>query len=333
MNRIGSLCTGYGGLDMAVERVLGGETVWYSEFDKHPSTLLAQRFPGIPNLGDLTKIDWAALPEIDILTGGYPCQPFSHAGKRLGEHDSRHLWPSIRQAIRVLRPTVTILENVAGHRSKGFSDVLRDCAEDGLDVQWVSVRASDAGAPHRRERLFFAVTDPYGTGLRQRVLVQPRRYESALETAADTHRWGRDCNLQRNSDSMQNSSDWDSRRDNFDGLHPAASDTAYHRCSRVGQPRDGRAGSPHNDRIAWGEYEPAVRRWERVLGRSAPDPSELNKNGRPRLTAAFDEWMMGLPEGWVTSIDIPYGAQIKLMGNGVVPQQAELAIRYLAGLT
>lgn len=70
--RIGSLCTGYGGLDMAVEKVLGGEVVWYSEFDKHPSTLLAERFPGIPNLGDLTKIEWAQVEPVDVLTGGLP---------------------------------------------------------------------------------------------------------------------------------------------------------------------------------------------------------------------------------------------------------------------
>lgn len=73
--RIGSLCTGYAGLDMAVERAVGGKMVWYSEFEKHPSTLLAQRFPGIPNLGDLTKIDWEEVAKdspVDILTGGYP---------------------------------------------------------------------------------------------------------------------------------------------------------------------------------------------------------------------------------------------------------------------
>lgn len=146
---------------MAVESVLGGRLAWYSEFDKHPSTLLATRFPGVPNLGDITKIDWAGVQPVDIITGGYPCQPFSVAGKRLGENDPRHLWPYIREAIRVLRPRITILENVAGHRRLGFDRVLGDCAEDGLDVRWVSVRASGAGAPHRRERLFFMVTDPY----------------------------------------------------------------------------------------------------------------------------------------------------------------------------
>lgn len=301
MNRIGSLCTGYGGLDLAVERVLGGSMVWYSEFEKHPSTLLAARFPGIPNLGDLTKIDWAAVPPIDILTGGYPCQPFSVAGKRLGEHDPRHLWPHIREAIRILRPRLTVLENVAGHRRNGFGRVLGDCAEDGLHVRWVSVRASDVGAPHQRERLFFTVTDPDSQRREEPGL--PRDSKPAIPES-----------------------------DSGVGLLPAAADTGG-----VGRER-GSATSVEADRsqsatdrlcpVVWGEYEPAIHRWEQ-LTRPAPAPTEPNKNGKPRLTAAFDEWMMGLPEGWVTDIDIPYGAKIKLCGNGVVPQQAELALRQL----
>lgn len=115
--RVGSLCTGYAGLDFAVKEVLGGEMVWYSEFEKHPSTLLAQRFPGVPNIGDLTKVDWASLPPIDMLTAGFPCQPFSLAGKRLGEDDPRHLWPHILRAIDVLKPKLSFFENVAGLRS------------------------------------------------------------------------------------------------------------------------------------------------------------------------------------------------------------------------
>lgn len=160
VNRIGSLCTGYGGLDMAVHKVLGGRTVWYSEIDPAPVKILERSYPGIPNLGDIKAIDWKAVPPVDVLTGGYPCQPFSQAGRRLGESDPRHLWPYIREAIRIIRPRVTLLENVAGHRSKGFYGVLQDCAEDGLSVRWTSVRASDVGAPHGRERLFFAITDP-----------------------------------------------------------------------------------------------------------------------------------------------------------------------------
>lgn len=90
----------------------------------------------------------------------------------------------------------------------------------------------------------------------------------------------------------------------------------------------------HNTACVWGQYEPAIRRWETVLGRPAPGPIEPNRNNRPRLTAAFVEWMMGLDEGWVTEVPgIARANQIKILGNGVVPQQAEAALRVLVDRT
>ena len=160
MMRLGSLCTGYGGLDLGAAAWYGAHTVWTSDIDPGAAKIIAHRYPAAPNLGDLTRIDWASIPPCDILTTGYPCQPFSAAGRRKGTDDHRHLWPYIRDAIRHLRPAVTLLENVAGHRSLGFDRVLGDMAEDGLHARWVSVRASDVGAPHTRERVFIAVTDP-----------------------------------------------------------------------------------------------------------------------------------------------------------------------------
>lgn len=79
----------------------------------------------------------------------------------------------------------------------------------------------------------------------------------------------------------------------------------------------------------WGVYEPAIRRWEAVLNRLAPAPTEPNSNGNPRLTVAFDEFVMGFPEGWIADVNIPHGAKIKLCGNGVVPQQGAYALRRL----
>ncbi|WP_280442949.1 DNA cytosine methyltransferase [Nocardia brasiliensis] len=163
MLRIGSLCSGYLGLDMALESELADtELVWVADIDRNAIRLLEHRAPGVPNLGNIKQIDWHSVPPIDILTAGYPCQPFSTSGRRKGEDDPRHLWPFVYEAIRVLRPRLTLLENVAGHRSKGFDTVLGDLAEIGLSAQWVSVRASDIGAPHRRDRLFIAVTYPDG---------------------------------------------------------------------------------------------------------------------------------------------------------------------------
>jgi DNA (cytosine-5)-methyltransferase 1 len=283
--KIGSICTGYGGLDMAVERVFKVDRMeWCVENDRHAAKVIDQRFDRVPNLGDLSEVNWNALYfrsfPVDILTAGYPCQPFSQAGLMKGKNDERHLWPYIREAICTLRPKLAILENVGGHRKLGFSDVLRDCAEDGHSVRWCSVRASDAGAPHGRDRLFFAVTpDPDGEG-RQRGLVQHLRHEQADQSGGGAIQ------------------------------------------SVLGR----------NDSIPWDEYEPAIRRWEAVTGRAAPNPTEPNKFGRPRLTALFHEWMLGLPEGHVTDVDIPYTAKLRLTGNGVVVQQGELAIRELMKL-
>lgn len=78
--------------------------------------------------------------------------------------------------------------------------------------------------------------------------------------------------------------------------------------------------------IAWGGYEPAIYRWEAVTGRPAPHPTEPGRHGKPRLSPAFVEWLMGIPSGWVTSIDIPRTAQLRALGNGVMPQQAAQAL-------
>lgn len=78
--------------------------------------------------------------------------------------------------------------------------------------------------------------------------------------------------------------------------------------------------------IAWGRYEAAIRRWEAVTGRTAPYPVERGTRGQPRLAAVFSEWLMGLPKGFVTGLGLPYGAQHRALGNGVVPQQAVTAL-------
>lgn len=162
--RIGSLFTGYGGLDMAIEEVTGGTLAWYSEIEPAACKILESIYPDVPNLGDIKKIDWNEVEAVDIITGGYPCQPFSTAGKREGEFDERHLWPFVRHAIDVLRPQRAILENVRGHLSLGFKEVLMDIADLGFDAEWSTYKASDVGAPHRRERIFIIAINPNNNG-------------------------------------------------------------------------------------------------------------------------------------------------------------------------
>ena len=156
--RIGSLFSGYSGLDLAAQQYFGGELAWYSEIEPAACTILAAHHPGVLNLGDITKVDWAEVEPIDILTGGYPCQPFSQAGQRKGKEDERHLWPFVAVAIDALRPRFVVLENVRGHLTLGFGDVLADLSGMGYDAKWGLIRASDAGAPHGRSRIFIVAT-------------------------------------------------------------------------------------------------------------------------------------------------------------------------------
>ena len=282
--KIGSLCTGYGGLDMAVEAYFEAETVWCAEYDKHASKLIQERF-GYLNHGDISKIDWSSVEPIDILTAGYPCQPFSVAGNRQGSNDARHLWPYIKEAISVLKPRWVVLENVRGHLSLGFKEVLKDLAQVGYDARWQIVRASDVGAPHQRARLFI-VAYPSNDGF------APRNTCRSKETITITKGNG----LIANSN-----------------------------CDAHQEPRRGTSlllgeGSQEQDQANRNEY-----RFSLEMDRQEV-PATLDQG---KLNPTFVEYMMGLPKGWVTDVGLSRTQQLKMLGNGVVPQQAFHAISLL----
>ena len=316
--RIGSLCSGAGGLDMAAETVFDADTVWHCEINDAASKVLALRWPGVPNHRDLTTTDWSMVEPIDILTGGYPCQPFSRAGQRKGTDDDRHIWPFVRRAIRDLRPRYTFMENVAGHRSLGFDSVLADLAADGMDVRWTSLRASDVGAAHIRERLFMLVTDPASGVVRQ-------QERDVLEPATGSAAEPGEC-ADADPDSGDDAADAEGAgagvgprprripREHRGGyrLHPEGSRTARHSISD------------------YGPFADAVRHWECVSGFIAPAAAEIAHTGRVMVSPAFAEWMMGWPPGWVTAVPgLAPEDQLRICGNGVVPQAAEAALRYL----
>ena len=301
--RIGSLFTGYGGLDLAI----AGEIAWYSDIDKASCVVLGAHFPNVPNLGDITKITWSDVPKIDVLTAGYPCQPFSQAGNRKGVDDERHLWPYVCTAIDALRPSLVFLENVRGHLTLGFGDVLADLSRIGYDARWTVVRASDAGAPHGRARIFIVAYPSRGTG----------REGTGWGVSEPSRAAGLAAR------------DFASALADADGAAGPERDERETARRRV-QHRDHVAGSRvRRDAVDWGKYEPTIRRWERTLDRPAPDPTIVGVNGRTRLNPVFVEWMMGLPEGWVTGHNLSSAQELKMLGNGVVPQQARFAIELL----
>jgi DNA (cytosine-5)-methyltransferase 1 len=150
---VGSLFSGIGGLDLGLERA-GMNVIWQSEIDPYASRVLAKHWPEVPNHGNIKNIRWGDVVRPDVICGGYPCQPFSKAGKRQGTDDPRHLWPWVREAISELRPRYAILENVRGHLTLGGTTVISELASIGYDCQWRLVSAASVGAPHLRERVF-----------------------------------------------------------------------------------------------------------------------------------------------------------------------------------
>jgi DNA (cytosine-5)-methyltransferase 1 len=306
--KIGSLCTGYGGLDMAVEEFFDAETVWTSDIDKYASIVIDQRIKK-PNLGNIKAIDWRNIEPIDILTAGYPCQPFSHAGNRKGAEDERHIWPFIKEAIGNLRPKFVVLENVRGHLSLGFKEVLKDLAEIGYDARWQIVRASDVGAPHQRARLF-VLAYPNGTRC-ERIIGESNGLgqSGATITDADSVTCEESRREHRGISSQTSEIIYRTNRDeHWIGLEDAT-DPDGDEQSRIGaMPR---LGSRFNSRA-------------QMCMQTAPHPLVDGK-----LNAQFVEYMMGLPSGWVTDLEISRAQQLKILGNGVVPQQAFHALELL----
>jgi DNA (cytosine-5)-methyltransferase 1 len=149
---VGSLFSGIGGLDLGLERA-GMKVIWQSEIDPYACKVLSKHWPEVVNHGDIKDIKWGDIVRPDVLCGGYPCQPFSTAGKRRGEEDPRHLWPWVREAISQLRPKYAILENVRGHLSLGGVSVIGELADIGYDAEWRIVSAASVGAHHRRDRV------------------------------------------------------------------------------------------------------------------------------------------------------------------------------------
>ncbi|MDO3336385.1 DNA cytosine methyltransferase [Mycobacteroides abscessus] len=475
--RIGSLFSGAGGLDLAVEHVTGGRTVWHCEADPDAAKVLAAHWPGVPNLGDITAVDWSRVEPVEVLCGGFPCQDVSAAGRRAGlaEGTRSGLWAEMARAIEALRPALVVIENVEGlltadgepwppeviaaddersrwnricalidskierakregwwhgqyrtrkkfeaaratrlrkravarfksvHRrlvQRAIAVVVGTLAELGHDAQWGLVSAAEVGAPHRRKRIFITA---HATGdRRNQGRSEPAgfigRSDAALggmPTAADAESGSRP-HEQKRSDAQgfdvvaeSGAGDRDSARGTTAGIQqlgrsarelaavdllptPSVADGMGGHLTRSGARSDelllpgvakayaegallptpaasdgargpdyarvGREGCGGDDLITtvframessqWGKYEPAIRRWEAIT-REAPSPTEPGAKGNPRLAARFSEWMQGWPLGWVTAVPISRSAQLRIIGNGVVPQQAVAALCWL----
>lgn len=177
--RHASLFSGIGGFDLAAQW-MGWDNVFQVEIDEFCQKVLAKNFPNTKRYGDIKQFDgteWAG--KIDILTGGFPCQPYSSAGKRLGKEDERHLWPEMLRVIEEVQPSFVLGENVYGllNWSRGlvFEEVQVDLENIGYEVTSVILPACSKGAPHRRDRIWFVA---YRNGKYSTLPIQQRRQGS-----------------------------------------------------------------------------------------------------------------------------------------------------------
>jgi DNA (cytosine-5)-methyltransferase 1 len=156
MLRMLDLFSGIGGFSYAGEKLVGGyETVAFCEYDKHAQKVLRKHWPDTEIIDDVRELANDAerfRGSVDIICGGYPCQPFSLAGIRRGDKDDRHLWPEMLRIIQAVRPTWVIGENVAGHISMGLDEVLSDLEAEGYQARCFVIPAVAADARHRRDR-------------------------------------------------------------------------------------------------------------------------------------------------------------------------------------
>lgn len=397
---IGSLFTGYGGLDMGVAAALGESRVaWTSDIDKGACKAIAHHHPDTPNLGDITTIDWATVEPVDVITGGSPCQDLSAAGQRAGMTTGTrsNLWVAMREAIAILQPRLVVWENVRGAYSapadsgvepcpgcvgdrpgvsmRALGRVLGDLSELGYDAVWHGLRAADVGAPHARFRVFvvaYPAGDPWRLAHRNDASTpdpasrRRREHDPDLRGLPVTHTGGHEPRAtdgtnggpnQRGSSgdlmlpsavhqllptptasqfpSNKSLSPGATERPALSAINqllptPSVADATGGHATRSGT--HGTGGPDLRTAIAnttqWGTYAPAIEHWQNVTGHPVPPPTEPAPKGGQRLSPRFVEWMMGLPPGHVTNTPITRNAQLRALGNGVVPQQAAEAVRY-----
>lgn len=370
---IGSLFAGFGGLDMAVEEAFGARTAWVSEIDPGACKVLAHRFPDAPNLGDITRIDWATVPRVDIITGGSPCQDLSTAGRRAGMTDGTrsNLWVAMREAIAQLQPRFVVWENVRGALSaaadsglescagcvgderdepalRALGRVLGDLADLGFDAEWRGLRASDVGACHQRFRVFVlawrrdaADRDSLGRerpggarlggagpadGGSEPVALLPTPAASVANDGEDTETWL--ARRERVKETANNGNGMGMPLTIAVQLLPTV--RVENNENRQSEGYGGVNGNFHGlltGQTSWGQYAPAIARQEQAFGYPAPSPTEPGKNGKPRLSARFAEWMMGAPPGWIADVPgVTRNEALRMAGNGVVRQQALAAL-------
>jgi len=309
-----SLFSGIGGFDLAAEW-MGWTNVFNCEWEEFPRQVLKHHFPNAIQHGDIKELDATAYAgRVDILTGGFPCQPYSLAGKRKGKEDERHLWPEMLRVVRECAPRYVVGENVRGlvgwNGGLVFEEVCSDLEACGYAVQPFILPAAGVNAPHRRDRVWFvAHTDKHGE------VRTPRRYES--ESGKERIQERHEVQQPQQSDSVRN-----------------APDTKHNGSCRAGRDASEQGSNEPKDGLFVGNGKDASD----TCGLRPSEPmadGELEGRQRPAERGQRPTWdafptvppVCGGDDGLPTQLDgLSFSKwrreSIKAYGNAIVPQVA-----------
>jgi DNA (cytosine-5)-methyltransferase 1 len=304
------LFSGIGGFSLAAESV-GFKTIGFSEIDPYASSILKKHWPGVPNFGDIRNITGGGIGHVTIITGGFPCQPFSVAGKKLGDTDSRHLWPELCRIVSEVRPKWCLFENVPGLLSNDagriFGNVLRDLAQIGYDAIWNCVPASSVGANHQRDRVWIVAHPRHDAGSTEqecKCKASPEKSFGMCQT-----------DVANSMSSKQRRIEWESQ-----AQENVMADT---RC----QPERNTIHGRHNERSSI--YSPGCS--------EVCDPNGKGLEGQRKVTirtkSEFGD--VGDPSWWSVEPDVGRVAngipnrvhRLKCLGNSIVPAVAEIFLK------
>ena len=323
------LCAGYGGIELGLGRVLPTlRSVALCEVEAFPiANLVAKMEAGLmdpaPVWTDLKSFPWESFRDrVDILTGGYPCQPFSAAGKRAGKDDPRHLWPWIADGIRILRPRMCFFENVEGHISLGLREVIGELEELGYKVSWGIFSAREVGAPHQRKRVFILAYDS-SQGL------------EGLRECCDSQGWqaqighSGSCGDSWPSRPGEPQHGWEPPRVVGNAIHDAGFDVCGTQCGQAQQSISSDSGCMGNASNE-GHSRPKRKSSKRTQGKSN---GHFAKSTWSEIESPLGRDADGTARGMdyaelYTTCDNRTD-ELRLLGNGVVPATAERAFRTL----
>ena len=233
-------------------------TRWFVEKDAHCRNVLARHWPDVPIYGDITAVNWSEVESVDILVGGFPCQPISIAGRGGAQEDDRWLWPSFADAIRHLRPRYVLVENVrnllAVNGGTAFSEILGDLATGGYDAEWDCIPAVAVGAPHERDRLWLVAYRPELNGVMADT--DDRRPRDPIRSRRDAVGDGGTERMAGRRDTMEKSAG-----------------------ERYAEPRQ----------LIFAEHSASLADWSSTQSEHA---------GWWKLNPSWVEWLMGFPIGW-----------------------------------